>query len=154
VPVLCIGGRSMLDEAAGAMLAAVLAKRGLGATALPPDEISPGHITTLASSKAKAVCLSYLGLGSGPAHIRYLVRRLRRLLPKDTLILVAYWHEEEDVQAMQSLQETAQADAYATTLHEAVETILKAATGTAPDSDTKPKTKPAPKGKTAPATAA
>ncbi len=99
VPVLCIGGRSMLDEAAGAMLAAVLAKRGLGAKALPPEEISAGHITTLASTKAKAVCLSYLGLGAGPAHIRYLVRRLRRILPKGTLILVAYWHEEDDAHA-------------------------------------------------------
>ncbi|ODS01797.1 hypothetical protein AUC69_06085 [Methyloceanibacter superfactus] len=154
VPVLCIGGRSMLDEAAGAMLAAVLAKRGLGAEALPPDEISAGHITTLASTKAKAVCLSYLGLGSGPAHIRYLVRRLRRLLPQDTLILVAYWHEEEDAQAMKSLKETAQADAYATTLHEAVEVIINAATGEAPNGDTKAKTKPEPKDKKAPATAA
>jgi predicted PurR-regulated permease PerM len=154
VPVLCIGGRSMLDEAAGAMLAAVLAKRGLGAEALPPDEISAGHITTLASTKAKAVCLSYLGLGSGPAHIRYLVRRLRRLLPQDTLILVAYWHEEEDAQAMKALKETAQADAYATTLHEAVEVIINAATGEAPNGDTKAKTKPEPKDKKAPATAA
>ncbi len=154
VPVLCIGGRSMLDEAAGAMLAAVLAKRGLGAEALPPDEISAGHITTLASTKAKAVCLSYLGLGSGPAHIRYLVRRLRRLLPQDTLIVVAYWHEEEDAQAMKALKETAQADAYATTLHEAVEVIINAATGEAPNGDTKAKTKPEPKDKKAPATAA
>src|SRR5665648_451288 len=144
VPVLCIGGRSMLDEAAGAMLAAVLAKRGLGATALPPDEISAGHITTLASTKAKAICLSYLGLGSGPAHIRYLVRRLRRILPAGTLILVAYWHADEDAHAMASLKETAQADAYATTLHEAVEVILQAATGADTESNVQPKSSAAP----------
>ena len=154
MPVLCIGGRSMLDEAAGAMLAAVLAKRGLGAKALPPDEISAGHITTLATTKAKAVCLSYLGLGSGPAHIRYLVRRLRRILPQGTLILVAYWHADGDAQAMESLKETTQADAYATTLHEAVETILQAATGGDSERDAKAMTKPEPKGKKAAAPAA
>ena len=125
------------------MLVAVLAKRGLGAKALPPDEISAGHITTLATTKAKAVCLSYLGLGSGPAHIRYLVRRLRRILPQGTLILVAYWHADGDAQAMESLKETTQADAYATTLHEAVETILKAATTGAPaPAAKKPRTTP------------
>ena len=155
IPVLCIGGRSMLDEAAGAMLAAVLAKRGLGANALPPEEISAGHISTLASAKAKAVCLSYLGLGTGPAQIRYLVRRLRRILPQGTLILVAYWHADGDTQAMASLQETVQADAYATTLHEAVEIILQAATtGGDTESGAKPETKPGPKGKKTPATAA
>ena len=155
MPVLCIGGRIVLDEAAGAMLAAVLAKRGLGAKALPPDEISAGHITTLASTKAKAVCLSYLGLGSGPAHIRYLVRRLRRILPEGTIILVAFWHADADAHSMASLKETAQADAYATTLHEAVEIILQAATtGGDTESGAKPETKPGPKGKKTPATAA
>jgi len=136
------------------MLVAVLAKRGLGAKALPPDEISAGHITTLATTKAKAVCLSYLGLGSGPAHIRYLVRRLRRILPQGTLILVAYWHADGDAQAMESLKETTQADAYATTLHEAVETILQAATGGDSERDAKAMTKPEPKGKKAAAPAA
>jgi len=153
-PVLCIGGRSILDEAGGAMLAELLTKRGLGATALPPDEISAGRITGLATTKAKAVCLSYLGLGSGPAHIRYLVRRLRRILPQGTLILVAYWHADGDAHAMESLKETAQADACATTLHEAVETILQAATGGDPECDAKAMTKPEPKGKKAAAPAA
>ncbi len=76
------------------MLAEVLKKRGLGAKALAPEAISAGHIASLAGTEAKLVCLSYLGLGTGPAHIRYLVRRLRRILPQGTLILVCYWTEE------------------------------------------------------------
>jgi predicted PurR-regulated permease PerM len=49
-PILCIGGRSALDEAAAAILAEVLKKRGLGAKALPPEAISAGHIATLTAT--------------------------------------------------------------------------------------------------------
>jgi len=128
-PILCIGGRSALDEAAAAMLAEVLKKRGLGAKALSPDSISAGHIASLAKTEAKLVCLSYLGLGAGPALIRYLVRRLRRILPQGTPILVCYWSEEDDSAAAKALLETAEADAYAASLAEAVELCIKAAKG-------------------------
>jgi predicted PurR-regulated permease PerM len=128
-PILCIGGRSALDEAAAAMLAEVLKKRGLGAKALSPDSISAGHIASLAKTEAKLVCLSYLGLGAGPALIRYLVRRLRRILPQGTPILVCYWSEEGDSAAAKALLETAEADAYATSLAEAVQLCVKAAKG-------------------------
>jgi AI-2E family transporter len=156
-PILVIGGRSMLDEAAAALLAAVLAKRGLGAKAFPPEEISAGHITTLTGTEAKAVCLSYLGLGTGPAHIRYLVRRLRRILPKGTLILVAYWSDEHDRASVKALLDTAEADAYATTLREAEEILVEAAKGKIFGTVTAKagaKPKPEPKGKKAPAPAA
>ena len=128
-PVLVIGGRSMLDESAGAMLAAVVAKRGLGAEALPPEDISPGHITALSTTKAKLVCLSYLGLGSGPAQIRYLVRRLRRILPEGTAIVVAYWSRGADAEQVGAFLESTRADAYVTTLQEAVDVCVDAATG-------------------------
>ncbi len=128
-PILCIGGRSALDEAAAAMLAEVLKKRGLGAKALAPDSISAGHIASLANTEAKLVCLSYLGLGAGPALIRYLVRRMRRILPQGTPILVCYWSEEGDSAATKALLETAEADAYATSFGEAVELCVKAAKG-------------------------
>jgi hypothetical protein len=119
----------MFDEAAGAMLAAVLAKRGLGAAALPPETISAGHISSLAKTQAKLICLSYLGLGTGPAHIRYLVRRLRRILPEGTVILVAYWEQTENTERVEALLDMVRADAYATTLPEAVETCVRAARG-------------------------
>ncbi len=124
-PVLCIGGRNALDAAAADMLADVLRKRGLGVKELGPEVISAGHISSLASTEAKLVCLSYLGLGNGPAHIRYLVRRLRRTLPKGTLILVCYWTDEAEAGEARELLQHAEADSYATvaarsgrTLHE------------------------------------
>ncbi len=128
-PVLVIGGRSLFDEAAGAMLAAVVAKRGIGAEALPPEDISPGHITALSSTRAKLVCLSYLGIGSGPAQIRYLVRRLRRILPEGTLIVVAYWSRGADAEQVGAFLESTRADAYVTTLQDAVDVCVQAATG-------------------------
>ena len=154
-PLLVIGGRSSLDEAAGAILAAILTKRGLTAKALPPETISAGHIASLAKTEAKLVCLSYLGLGAGPALIRYVVRRLRRILPKGTLILVCYWNEEGNKAATRAMLETAEADAYATSLREAVELCIKAAKGelqpeagteaaaTAPAPETAPPPEPA-----------
>jgi len=128
-PVLCIGGRNVLDEAAADMLAEVLEKRGLGARSLGPETLSAGHITSLANTEAKLIALSYLGLGTGPAHIRYLVRRLRRILPEGTLILVCFWAEAPESPSAKSLLATTDADAYATSLSESVEICLSAAKG-------------------------
>jgi predicted PurR-regulated permease PerM len=128
-PVLSIGGRNVLDEAAADVLAEVLKKRGIGASSLGPKAISAGHITSLANTEAKLIALSYLGLGTGPAHIRYLVRRLRRILPQGTLILVCFWAEEPGAPSVKVLLATTEADAYATSLSEAVDICLAAAKG-------------------------
>ena len=61
-PILSIGGSTTLDEAAAAVLAEVLKKRGLGAKVLEPDAISAAHIASLAGTEAKLICLSYPGL--------------------------------------------------------------------------------------------
>ncbi|MGH6866951.1 MAG: AI-2E family transporter [Methyloceanibacter sp.] len=134
-PVLCVGGRTLLDRSAAEMLAEVLKKRGLGAKALPTGALSADHISSLAHTEAKLVCLSYLGPSAGPAHIRYLVRRLRHILPKGTCILVGYWHDETDGQSVKALLNIAEADAYATTFAEAVTFCLNAATGKLRDED-------------------
>ena len=51
--VLCIGGRTPLDEAAAAMLAGLLKKSGLKARATDSEAISAGHIVSLDAAKAK-----------------------------------------------------------------------------------------------------
>ena len=128
-PIFCIGGRSALDEAAAAILAEVLKKRGLGAKAFGPEAISAAHIASLASTEAKFVCLSYLGLGTSPAHVRYLVRRLRRILPSSTAILVCYWSDADEAPSAKELLKAAEADAYAASLPHAVELCMAAAKG-------------------------
>jgi len=62
--VLCIGGRTPLDEAAAAMLAGLLTKHGLKARLAESEAISAGHIVSLDAAKTKLVCLSFLGIGA------------------------------------------------------------------------------------------
>ena len=128
-PILSIGGRNALDAAAADMLAGVLRKRGLGVKEYGPETVSAAHITSLTATEAKLVCLSYLGIGNGPAQIRYLVRRLRRILPQGTLIVVCFWADAGDQLSVKSLLANTEADAYATSLHEASELCVKAAKG-------------------------
>jgi predicted PurR-regulated permease PerM len=125
--VLCIGGRTPLDEAAAAMLAGLLKKSGLKARATDSEAISAGHIVSLDAAKAKLVCLSFLGIGSSSAQVRYLVRRLRRILPSGCTILVGYWADDAAGAPVKALEETAEADAYATSLHQAAEIAVNAA---------------------------
>ena len=131
--VLCIGGRTPLDEAAAALLAGVLNKHGLKARASASETVSAGNIISLEAAKAKLVCLSFLGIGSSSAQVRYLVRRLRRMLPPGSIILVGYWTEGATGGAVKALKETSEADAYATSLHEAAEIAVNAARRPEPD---------------------
>ncbi len=126
--ILCIGARSPLDEAAATMLAAVLTKQGLGARSVESEAISAGQIVSLEASTAKLVCLSYLGIGGSPAHVRYMVRRLRRILPPGSTVLVGYWAGNGGGM-VKALEAAAEADGYATSLKDAAAFCLNAARG-------------------------
>ncbi len=125
--VLCIGGLTPLDEAAAAILAGLLKKHGLKARLVESEAISAGHIVSLDAAKTKLVCLSFLGIGSSSAQVRYLVRRLRRILPSGCMILVGYWAADAAGAPVKALEETAEADAYATSLQQASEIAVNAA---------------------------
>ncbi len=138
--VLCVGGRTPLDEAAANMLSGVLQRQGLKARALPSDAMSAAHIVSLETSKTKLVCLSYLGAGANAAHVRYLVRRLRRILPDGATVLVGFGCDGGSAGGLKALQATADADAYATTLKEAARFCIDAARGEGPSkAETSPK---------------
>ena len=125
--VLCIGGRTPLDEAAAAMLVGLLNKHGLKARVAEGVTVSAGNIVSLEAAKAKLICLSFLGIGSSSAQVRYLVRRLRRILPSGSIILVGCWTDDAAGAPVKAVKETAEADAYATSLHEAAEIAVNAA---------------------------
>jgi predicted PurR-regulated permease PerM len=155
--VLCVGGRTPLDEAAASMLAGALQRQGLKARSLPSDAISASHIVSLEASKTKLVCLSYFGANANAAHVRYLVRRLRRILPQGATVLVGFWADDGGGAALKSLEATAEADAYATTLKEAARFCINAARSHEPEksealakSDTAAKDDKAPKDAKAP----
>jgi predicted PurR-regulated permease PerM len=121
-PVLCVAGRSPLDEAAAAMVAQLLGKQGLGARVEGADAVATMNILRLETSGVALVCLSYLDAGS-LAHMRYTIRRMRRRLPA-AQILLACWKADVDA-AM--LRDATNADAVATTLPEAARFCLEAA---------------------------
>jgi hypothetical protein len=117
-PVLCVAGRSPLDEAAAVLFAQLCSVHGLAARVEPADALSMSNISRLQTADVAMVCLSYLD-ASSPAHMRYSVRRLRRRLPKASIML-GCWAEDIDKESLEQLRETAKADSVAGSLREAM----------------------------------
>ena len=122
-PVLCIAGRGPLEEAASSMLAQLLAKHGLGARVVPHHEVSRTNIESLDLRGAAMLCVSYLEITGNPAHLRYLLRRLRRRQP-DARLLVGLWPAQDPILDDQNLRQSVGADDYVSTLQAAVEACL------------------------------
>src|SRR5262249_28630159 len=114
--IVCVAGRSKLEESAALMLAQLLGKHGLRARSHGPEALSALGILTLEKEGAAIVFLSYLDTSS-PAHMRYAISRLRKRLPK-TKILLGCWMSRGDTE---DLRELVKADGIATTLSDALE---------------------------------
>jgi hypothetical protein len=67
-----------------------------------------------------------MSIGRSPAHVRYLIKRLRGIIPSSCTILVGYWAGNANG-AVKALEQTAEADAYATSLRQAAEIAINAA---------------------------
>ncbi len=125
--VLCIAGRGPLGEAALAMLVPLLGKHGTGGRLVGYDEVSRERIETLAVTKAAMACISYLDISGSPAHLRYLMQRLRQRLPHGTPILVGMWPSEDATLKDKSVQAAIGADDFTSSLEQAVTTCSEAA---------------------------
>ena len=123
-PVLCLAGRSPIDEAAAIMLGQLSTAHGLLARVEGAEALSTANIFRLETAGVAIVCLVYMD-SSGPAHMRYSVRRLRRKLPKATIIL-GCWMRDIDPAALESLREGAKADLAAASLGEAIKLCIEA----------------------------
>ncbi|QEE41287.1 MULTISPECIES: AI-2E family transporter [unclassified Methylobacterium] len=128
-PVLCVAGRGPLDEASSAMLAQLLRKHGLGARVAGYEAVSRDRIRELDLTGVAMVCISYLDISGNPAHLRYLLERLKRRAP-DVPVLVGLWPVGEKVLTDASVGRQVGADAYASSLRQAVEACLAAAGAT------------------------
>ena len=126
-PVLCIAGRSLIDEAAAIMLAQLSTAHGLAARFEGAEALSTTNVFRLDTTGVAIVCLVYLD-SSGPAHMRYSVRRLRRKLPK-AIIILGCWFRDIDQAALEVLRDNAKADLVATSLGEAIKLCIDAAAG-------------------------
>ena len=124
-PVLCMAGRSLIDEAAAIMLAQLSTAHGLAARVEGPEALSTTNVFRLETTGVAVVCLVYLD-ASGPAHMRYAVRRLRRKLPK-AIIILGCWVKDIDADALEVLRDNAKADLVAASLGETVKLCIEAA---------------------------
>jgi predicted PurR-regulated permease PerM len=125
--ILCIAGRGPLDEAASEMLAQLLIKHGLGTRVIPHSAVSRREIFNLDMSGVQMVCISYLEISGTPAHLRYLLRRLKQKAKAPTL--VGLWPAEDAILKSETMRATLGANYYVSSLRDAVVQCLKVATG-------------------------
>jgi predicted PurR-regulated permease PerM len=123
-PVLCLAGRSPIDEAAAIMLGQLTTAHGLPSRVVEAEALSTANIFRLETAGVAIVCLVYMD-ASGPAHMRYSVRRLRRKLPQATIIL-GCWMRDMEPAALESLREGAKADLAAASLGGALKLCVEA----------------------------
>lgn len=124
--VLCVAGRGPLDEAASTLLADVLRKHGFGAKVVPHAGVARGRVREIDMANVRLACVSYLELSGAPAHLRYLLRRLRQALPP-VPVVVGLWPVDDPIHGDDSLRGHVGADHYVTTMREALEVSLREA---------------------------
>lgn len=123
-PVLCVAGRDLVDEAAAIMLGQLSTAHGLAARVEGPEALSTTNVFRLETTGVAIVCLVYMD-ARAPAYMRYAVRRLRRKLPRATIILCC-WIKDIDAAALEQMRESVKADLAAHNLGEAVRLCIEA----------------------------
>jgi predicted PurR-regulated permease PerM len=89
--VLSIAGRGPLDEPAARMLVQLFEQLGTGGRLIKYRDVSRYSVEALDVADVSMVCIAYLNISGSPAHLRYLIQRLRRRLPAATPVLVGLW---------------------------------------------------------------
>jgi hypothetical protein len=103
--VLCLAGRTSIDQAACAILAQLVEREHLRARVFGPDSLSISGVSRLKPDGVEALCIFYLGRQS-LAVVRYSVRRVRKRFP-GVQIAVCLWGSVD----LTPTAEAAQADA-------------------------------------------
>lgn len=130
-PVLCVPSRSALDESACLMLAQLLEKHGIGAWVQPFADVATPKNLRIAATDSPLVFLSYFGTASRPAPVRYLVRRLKRMMPQ-AKFMVGFWMLGDDRKKVEEWTKAVGADYGVTSLKEATAAVVAAASGDEP----------------------
>lgn len=121
--IACIAGRGPFDDAVTTMLSQVLSRRGLAARVIRHQATSRDEIARLDLGGIKTIVVSYLELTGSPAHLRFLVRRLRQKAPQ-ARIIVGLWPEGEAALSDAAIQSTLGADAYVGSLRAAADAVV------------------------------
>ena len=122
-PILCVSGRSPLDEAAASLLAQLLGKHGLRARVMSFNGKQDLAVENVA---VRLVCISHVSGGPRPIRLRIMIRRLQRQMP-NSRILVGLWTQNGKGDSLDRLKGAVGGHHIATTLREAVEIALNKA---------------------------
>jgi predicted PurR-regulated permease PerM len=123
--VACVASQSPFDEVVTAMLGQLLAGRGVASRILPYSVVSRERMAQLNLSAAPIIIVSSLAPGVTPAHVRYLIRRLRQRAPSATII-AGLWSLDELALNDPTSQKALGADRYVASLRDAVDVALGA----------------------------
>jgi len=132
--VACVAGRGPLDEAVSAMLAQLLERRGVAVRRVPYAAVGRERIAQFTPGDVAVVAVSSLALDGVPAHLRYLVRRLRSRFPQTPLI-AGIWREGDAAASGADLQKTVGADVIVTSLRTALDAAMQGRLKAAPTYD-------------------
>jgi hypothetical protein len=124
--VLCVGGRGSLDDAAAAILAQLVERRGVGARAVSWIDVNPAKLAVMDVAGVEAVCLIYLNQES-IVQARYLLRRLQRRMP-GVFTVVALLGLPADQSAEGEARTAVKADVVSTSLIDTLDQISVART--------------------------
>jgi hypothetical protein len=75
--IICVAGRELLDGTTFGILSRNSRKRCFIARLVSCDDVSRAKVETPDTTNVAIVRVSFLGIGGSPAHLRYLIRRLR-----------------------------------------------------------------------------
>ncbi|MCJ2140644.1 AI-2E family transporter [Methylobacterium sp. E-066] len=125
--VLCVSGRGFLDEAAAAILAQILEKRGIGIRTLPFSDASSARIGRFEPGSARMACVVSLALTGEPTHLRRLVGRLQERMPGVPVLLGLWLAQNGQSERVAHAKEGAtNAAGQVASLREAIEAVLAA----------------------------
>lgn len=125
-PLLVIGARTELDQAAASIFAALVGMHGVPACVERAETLTAGNIANLDLSGVALMCVSAIDLKM-PAHIHFAARRLKSRAPHAKLLL-GLWSAKDNTTAAAELKDAVGADEVACTFHEAAAIILREAT--------------------------
>jgi hypothetical protein len=106
----------------------LLEKHGVSARVQPFADVVSARSCKIDALDAPLVCLSYFGAVGSPAHVRYLIRRFRRLMP-NARFLAGFWMLAEQPNKAEEWRTAVGAQLVATSLAQALAICVAEAQG-------------------------
>ena len=119
--VRCVGARTPVEGAAAEIMAQLLGKHGLAPQLEDDDFLLTSGVVEMEAAGPSIVCVAFLD--AEEAHVRLVVRRVRRRLPS-AYVVAACWTSEERELPADDIRQAARADAVALSLRGVVERCL------------------------------